>query len=690
MKPALLFVVSALLFGFGTLSARATRIMALTTGNQLLLIDSAAPGAVLRTVSITGLQVGEGILGIDFRPATGELFGLGSSNHLYLINTNSGATTGIVGGGVFGTLNGTEFGFDFNPITDRIRVVSDADQNFRLNPVTGTLAGTDAALAYAGGDPHAGANPNVVEVAYANNFVGAPSTTLYGIDSALDILVTQNPPNNGTLNTVGALGFNAGAICGFDISDLSNVAYAAMAALGDTSSTLFQINLSTGTATSLGTIGGGSLIRGLAVLPAGTIQFSQTVFSGSEQNTNAVITLTRTSEAQGGMQVSYTTAPGTATAGVDYQPVSGVINFASGETNKTFNVPIFRDAIPELNETVLLSLSVSPGEGFLGANTNATLEIVSTQDLPVYLLTVSNRLLRFSTSPGLIQSNVSITGLQPNESILGIDFRPANGRLYGLGSSNRLYLLDPDSGVATLVGSPNLFTLSGTTFGFDFNPVSDRIRVVSNIGQDLRLVPDTATFFTDTALAYAAGDPNSGIAPNVSAVAYNNNYAGSLVTTLYDIDSGLDILAIQNPPNNGALTTVGPLGVDINGVAGFDYTEADQAAYAVFNRAGTTNSEIYRINLSTGAASLLGAVNSTELIGDIAIPDPQPALQISVAGTNATLTWPAASAGYVLESSPSLSPPVWTTNSTAPTIISAQKVATNSMTSPNRFFRLKK
>ena len=86
-----------------------------------------------------------------------------------------------------------------------------------LNPVTGALAATDPNLAYAAGDSNAGANPNVVGSAYTNSFSGTLTTTLYNIDSALDILVTQNPPNNGRLNTVGSLGFNTTNQVGFDI-----------------------------------------------------------------------------------------------------------------------------------------------------------------------------------------------------------------------------------------------------------------------------------------------------------------------------------------------------------------------------------------------------------------------------------------------------------------------------------------
>ncbi len=115
----------------------------------------------------------------------------------------------VVGGPFAPPLTGTVFGFDFNPVVDRMRVVSDAEQNLRLNPNTGGVAGVDTNLAYAPGDLHAGANPTVTASAYTNNIVGAGVTTLYGIDVGLDVLIRQNPPNGGTLNTVGPLGVDA-------------------------------------------------------------------------------------------------------------------------------------------------------------------------------------------------------------------------------------------------------------------------------------------------------------------------------------------------------------------------------------------------------------------------------------------------------------------------------------------------
>ena len=210
---------------------------------------------------ISGLAAGESILGIDFRPATGQLYALGSANRLYTINLATGAATQVGTDGLF-TLSGSSFGFDFNPTVDRIRLTSDTEQNLRLNPSTGGVAATDTSLAYAAGDANAGANPNVIGSAYTNNFAGATTTTLYGIDSVLDILVTQNPPNSGTLNTIGALGFNFGSIGGFDIYDPTDAG--APMAFAVSGSSFFTINLGTGAATLVGTVGSGTSLIGIS------------------------------------------------------------------------------------------------------------------------------------------------------------------------------------------------------------------------------------------------------------------------------------------------------------------------------------------------------------------------------------------------------------------------------------------
>ena len=221
--------------------------------------------------------------------------------------------------------------------------------------------------------------------------------------------------------------------------------------------------------------------------------------------------------------------------------------------------------------------------------------------IPAFGVNTSNQLIQFDTAtPGNVTVVGAITGLQTGENILGIDFRPANGQLYALGSTSRLYTINTTNGAATQVGTGAFTTaLNGTEFGFDFNPTVDLIRVVSNTGQNLRVNPNTAAVTVDPNL-------NPGT-PSVTAAAYLNNFSGAINTTLYDIDSNTDTLLIQNPANAGTLITVGALGVNITGVNGFDIAASDNTAYAVFQPAvGISFSSLFTINLSTGAATLVG------------------------------------------------------------------------------------
>src|SRR4051812_33031925 len=86
------------------------------------------------------------------------------------------------------------------------------------------------------------------------------------------------------------------------------------------------------------------------------------------------------------------------------------------------------------------------------------------QAATVYGLTSTGSLVQFnSATPGTIARSVPVTGLQPGETLQGIDFRPATGQLYGLGSGSRLYVIDINTGAATQVGSSGAFTVNGTS-----------------------------------------------------------------------------------------------------------------------------------------------------------------------------------------------------------------------------------
>jgi hypothetical protein len=274
-------------------SVRAT-VFATTPSNRLLTFNSAKPQKILSSLLVSGLEPGETLLGIDFRPATGELYGLasmGTADRLYKIDPASGAATAVSATPLDPGLVGTSFGFDFNPVPDRLRLVTDVDQNLRVNPITGAVVDTDPAipgvqidgpLAYAAADPNVDQDPNLVAAAYTNPDTDpATGTTNFGIDSNLDVLVTQGTregvtppvsPNTGQLFTVGPLGLRASSITAFDIGFQSDAGdQVALAAFGrggrDRRSDLVQIDLDTGRARRLGPIGGREVVVGLAIAP---------------------------------------------------------------------------------------------------------------------------------------------------------------------------------------------------------------------------------------------------------------------------------------------------------------------------------------------------------------------------------------------------------------------------------------
>ena len=248
----------------------------LAASGQILTVDAADPSRVVRRVRVRGLATaGARLLAIDVRPATGGLYALGSDSRVYLLDAASGQAQ-AVGTAAFATpLAGTAFGFDFNPTVDRIRIVSDQGQNLRVHPETGAVAAVDAALAYAETDANSGRTPRVVAAAYTNSDNDpATGTTLYDLDAGLDALVTQAPPNDGKLNTTGALGINAGELAGFDIALVGgqNVAYAVLKsddegtldADSDFPATLVRIDLTTGAVSPIAKIRGAGPVIGLA------------------------------------------------------------------------------------------------------------------------------------------------------------------------------------------------------------------------------------------------------------------------------------------------------------------------------------------------------------------------------------------------------------------------------------------
>jgi len=267
-----------ILLGF-TGAAQAEIIFGLTNNNQLVSFDSTTPGTVNNIGPVAGLAAGDQLVGIDIRPSLGPnngvLYGVGvnstnGSGRIYTINTTTGTATlastliadatDTVPPTPFVTVMGTAFGVDFNPVVDRLRVVSDTNQNLRINVDTGAVQ-LDGPLAYAMGDPNFGFDPNVAAAGYSNNFGGATATVLRDVDTGLtpDLLVIQNPANDGTLMTSLALPFNSvAALTGYDISGLTGTPYFSAASAGAASSQLYAAGA--GGVVLVGTISGAPLV----------------------------------------------------------------------------------------------------------------------------------------------------------------------------------------------------------------------------------------------------------------------------------------------------------------------------------------------------------------------------------------------------------------------------------------------
>ncbi|MEO7802181.1 MAG: DUF4394 domain-containing protein [Ginsengibacter sp.] len=416
---------------------------------------------------------------IDYRPATGQMYGLGSTGRLYVIDPETGTSRLIGEGPITPSVEGTLTGFDFNPTVDRLRIVTNTGQNLRVNPENATAI-VDGAI-------NGVANASVTSVAYRNNVAGSATTTLYDIDISTEKLYKQNPANSGTLVEVGSLGLKISGEGGFDISAKEGLALA-----------LYTVN------------------------------DKPTLFTIDTTNARTV-------------------------------------TLAKYDKSKSYTG---------------LAIPTSP---------------------VAYAVNATNSLVVFDPTSPAVTVAKPIMGLSTGENILGLDFRPSNGQLYALGSASNIYTINTATAAATLAATLSI-PLSGDAFGFDFNPVVDRIRITSNMGQNLRFNPADGTVLMDGNLNYATA---TSVIPQGTAAAYENNFAGTTATALYIIDTRTDALFKQDPPNNGTLVKIGNLGFNVFKSNGFDIGGTSNLAYGILT-SDDGSSRLYAVDKSTGAATSKG------------------------------------------------------------------------------------
>lgn len=206
------------------------------------------------------------LVGIDERPISGELYGVGDNSVVYRVNPRTGVATGVAGPltAPFGIgLRGSLFGVDFNPTSPgggAIRIVSDAGYNHRVGPDTGANGAMTP-----DGDLNGAAGARIVHAAYTNSGLSTTqptTTTLYVLDAAGDRLYVQAPPNAGTLTNPVKVKLDVTDAGGFDIAG-ADEAYVATEHNGG--SKLYALDLATGRTESFGSVWGAPVLTGLAV-----------------------------------------------------------------------------------------------------------------------------------------------------------------------------------------------------------------------------------------------------------------------------------------------------------------------------------------------------------------------------------------------------------------------------------------
>lgn len=240
-------------------------------------------------------------------------------------------------------------------------------------------------------------------------------------------------------------------------------------------------------------------------------------------------------------------------------------------------------------------------------------------------LTADQRLVEFTVDrPAKTTDTGRVSGLRGDTKVVGIDFRVQDEKLYGVGDKGGVYTLNTANARATKVSQLTV-ALAGRQFGVDFNPAANRLRVISDTGQNLRHnIDDSAAPLgttTDGPLTNPTMPPTT--ATGVTGAAYtNNDLNAATATTLFDIDTMADRVSLQSPANAGTLAPTGNLGVNAGPDAGFDIyfspKRGTNRGFATLNTAGTAR--LYEVDVLTGAARDLGAFSQRRQVTDLALP----------------------------------------------------------------------
>jgi Domain of unknown function (DUF4394) len=207
--------------------------------------------------------------------------------------------------------------------------------------------------------------------------------------------------------------------------------------------------------------------------------------------------------------------------------------------------------------------------------------------------------------------------LDGGASLIGLDVRPADNKVYGVTPDGTIVTVDVKSGKWEKKSQLSEALPKGATFTVDFNPVADRLRVLSSTGMSYRINVEDGKTIVDGSLKYADADANKGKEPKVIAGAYSNSYAGTKETALYDIDAANGTFVRQAPPNDGILNTIGKPAAKFNGNVAFDIWSDGKGGNTGWLLAGDM---LYTVDITAGTATSVGKIAGLNgKVSDIAV-----------------------------------------------------------------------
>lgn len=234
-------------------------------------------------------------------------------------------------------------------------------------------------------------------------------------------------------------------------------------------------------------------------------------------------------------------------------------------------------------------------------------------------LTDRSQLVLFSDTDLRRTTVVDVTGI--SAPLIGIDFRPADKRLYAVAANSTIYRIDHRSGAATFVANLSEPFVAAKGAVVDFNPQADRLRLISDDGKlNYRINVDTGAVIKDKPLAYGEKDAGAGKAPSILGGAYINAYAGAPATQLFHVDSARGAWVVQDPPNDGVLGSIAMTGLGPRPIVGLDILTDARDDYTAYGLTGTAT--LVEVSVAKGTAKTRGTIGDgrTKLIDLAFVP----------------------------------------------------------------------